>query len=185
MPRLHRWVIHNNTPGIVTLPAIIESHNPTMPPCGLRHSQSTCVPSTLPPAIFTPIPSGPRTPPHDLWHSQGTRVPQTLPLATFTPIPSGAQQRIITQQEIHVLTIQEQVLISTIHTPRRLLRTSAKPLPIKFQHFASPVVHPITNNPTVEDTETYQQFVLAAVHGSLIRQCPITPKVHAMLRHVK
>jgi hypothetical protein len=40
-------------------------------------------------------------------------------------------------------------------------------------------------DPTDEDTETYQRFVLAALQGSLTLQCSITPKVHAMLRHVK
>jgi hypothetical protein len=40
-------------------------------------------------------------------------------------------------------------------------------------------------NPTDEDAETYQTFILAAVSGSKILQCPITPKIHAMLRHVQ
>jgi hypothetical protein len=39
--------------------------------------------------------------------------------------------------------------------------------------------------PTDEDADTYQMFILAAVHGSKILQCSITPKVHAMLRHVQ
>ncbi len=42
-----------------------------------------------------------------------------------------------------------------------------------------------TINPTDKDADTYQTFVLAAVHSSKILQCSITPKVHAMLRHVK
>jgi hypothetical protein len=42
-----------------------------------------------------------------------------------------------------------------------------------------------TINPTDEDADTYLTFVLAAVHGSKILQCSITPKVHAMLRHVQ
>ena len=42
-----------------------------------------------------------------------------------------------------------------------------------------------TINPTDEDAETYQTFILAAVSGSKILQCPITPKIHAMLRHVQ
>ena len=42
-----------------------------------------------------------------------------------------------------------------------------------------------TINPTDEEAETYQKFVLAALHGSMILQCPITPKVHVMLKHVK
>jgi hypothetical protein len=40
-------------------------------------------------------------------------------------------------------------------------------------------------NPTDEDADTYQTFILVAVHGSKILQCSITPKVHAMLRHVQ
>ncbi len=42
-----------------------------------------------------------------------------------------------------------------------------------------------TVNPTNDDTETYQKFVLAAVQRSAILGCPITPKVHTMLRHVE
>ena len=40
-------------------------------------------------------------------------------------------------------------------------------------------------NPTLQEAETYQKFVSAAVQGSQILQCPITPKVHIMLRHVQ
>jgi hypothetical protein len=40
-------------------------------------------------------------------------------------------------------------------------------------------------NPTDEDADTYQMFLLAALHGSKILQCPITPKMHTMLRHVQ
>jgi hypothetical protein len=42
-----------------------------------------------------------------------------------------------------------------------------------------------TINPTDKDADTYQTFVFAAVHGIKILQCSITPKVHAMLRHVQ
>ncbi len=40
-------------------------------------------------------------------------------------------------------------------------------------------------NPTDEDAEAYQMFILAVVRGSKILQCPITPKIHIMLRHVQ
>jgi hypothetical protein len=40
-------------------------------------------------------------------------------------------------------------------------------------------------NPTDKNADTPQQFLLVAVHGSKILQCPITPKVHTMLRHVQ
>ena len=39
--------------------------------------------------------------------------------------------------------------------------------------------------PTDEDCKTYQKFVNAALQGSMILQCSITPKMHSMLRHVK
>ena len=42
-----------------------------------------------------------------------------------------------------------------------------------------------TMNSTNEDAKTYQKFVLSAVCDSLILQCPITTKVHMLLRHVK
>ncbi len=40
-------------------------------------------------------------------------------------------------------------------------------------------------NPTDEDVNTYQTFVLVTVNGSKILQCSIISKVHAMLRHVQ
>ena len=40
-------------------------------------------------------------------------------------------------------------------------------------------------NPTDEDAEAYQTFILAAVSSSKILQCPITQKIHAMLMHVQ
>ncbi len=42
-----------------------------------------------------------------------------------------------------------------------------------------------TVNPTNDDAETYQKFVLAAMQSGAILGCPITPKVHTMLRHVE
>ena len=42
-----------------------------------------------------------------------------------------------------------------------------------------------TVNPTGEEIITYQSFVSAAVEGSRLLGCPVTPKVHTMLRHVQ
>jgi hypothetical protein len=39
--------------------------------------------------------------------------------------------------------------------------------------------------PTDKDCKTYQKFLNAALQGSMILQCSITPKVHSMLRHFK
>jgi hypothetical protein len=48
------------------------------------------------------------------------------------------------QQAINILTNQEQVLMSTIHMPRKLMKNCAMFMPIKFEHFSSPMVHPVT-----------------------------------------
>ncbi len=40
-------------------------------------------------------------------------------------------------------------------------------------------------NPTHDDAETYQKFVWTAVQSSTILGCPITSKVHLMIRHVE
>ncbi len=42
-----------------------------------------------------------------------------------------------------------------------------------------------TVNPMGEEIITYQSFVSAAVEGSRLLGCPVTPKVHTMLRHVQ
>jgi hypothetical protein len=42
-----------------------------------------------------------------------------------------------------------------------------------------------TVDPTGEEILTYQSFVSAAVEGSRMLGCPVTPKVHTMLRHVQ
>jgi hypothetical protein len=63
---------------------------------------------------------------------------------TFIPIPSGAQQRLVTRQAINVLTIQEEAEANDKFTPRCLMKHAKKGIPMMFEHFASPMVHPIT-----------------------------------------
>jgi hypothetical protein len=62
----------------------------------------------------------------------------------YTAIPRGALQRLVTQQAINVLTIQEEVSLDTMYTPQALMNEQAQVLPTIFEHFASPMVHPIT-----------------------------------------
>ncbi len=66
------------------------------------------------------------------------------PPQTYTAIPRGAWQRLVTQQAINVLTIQEEVFLDTMYTPQALMNKQAQLLPTMFEHFASPMVHPIT-----------------------------------------
>ncbi len=68
----------------------------------------------------------------------------TIPLTTVHLIPSRAQQRILTQQAINVLTIQEKLSMNTMCTPRVLMKHAVKQLAPNFEHYANPMVHPIT-----------------------------------------
>jgi hypothetical protein len=136
-------------PWLTDAPAIIQSRNPTAnralknTPClhrrVTRNNTLGISPVTTVIALHGPTPSL-----CDLWQSSHTRVQLVPPLKTYTPIPTNARQRIVTQQAINILTIQEQVFMSTIHMPRKLMKINSIPMPIKFEHFASPIVHPVT-----------------------------------------
>ncbi len=72
------------------------------------------------------------------WNAIPAKPPQT-----YTAIPRGAWQRLMTQQAINVLTIQEEVSLDTMYTPQALMNEQAQVLPTMFEHFASSMVHPI------------------------------------------
>jgi hypothetical protein len=69
--------------------------------------------------------------------------PTILPTTVHT-IPSRAQKQIVTQQAINVLTIQEKVLMNTMCTPHVLVKYAVKQLVPNFEHYANPMVHPVT-----------------------------------------
>jgi hypothetical protein len=50
----------------------------------------------------------------------------------------------VTQQAINVLTIQEEVSLDTMYTLQAMMNERAQVLPTMFEHFASPIVHPVT-----------------------------------------
>jgi hypothetical protein len=82
---------------------------------------------------------------------QQQRSPQTVaqgttPPTTVHPIPSRAQQWIVTQQAMDVLTIQEKILMDTMCTPRVLMKYTVKQSAPHFEHYANPMVHPITHH---------------------------------------
>ncbi len=68
---------------------------------------------------------------------------ETHTKATYHPIPSIARQRIVTQQALNVMTIQEQVANNVAFTPQSLKPSSWTHGPMKFEHYANPMVHPI------------------------------------------
>ncbi len=67
----------------------------------------------------------------------------TPPPVTFTLIPSGARQRVVMQQAINVLTIQEMVATNNAFTPKTLMEFVVMHGSTKFEHYANPMVHPV------------------------------------------
>jgi hypothetical protein len=115
--RLHRWVTRNNTPGIVPVPTLIE---PVLP-------------------LFPKVRFIKDNPPRwSKWNAIPVKPPQM-----YTAIPRGARQKLVTQQAINVLTIQEEVSLDTMYIPQAMMNEWAQVLPTMFEHFASPMVHPV------------------------------------------
>ncbi len=64
--------------------------------------------------------------------------------APYVPIPSGVQQRIVTQRTINLLTSNKQDACNLAFTPTSLLQLVVERDPPHFEHFACPMVHPVT-----------------------------------------
>ncbi len=114
-PRLHWRVTCNNTPGILPAPCNVEPAHAHPPP--IPHQ-------------------GKRT--RDPQQVQPPRGQVSLRMA----VPSGARHCIVTRQAMNVLTLCEEASLSTIHTPRSLMQHAK--LPVNFEHYANPMVHPVT-----------------------------------------
>jgi hypothetical protein len=59
----------------------------------------------------------------------------TPPPVTFIPIPSGARQRVVMQQAINVLTIQEKVATNNAFKPTTLMEFVMMHGPTNFEHY--------------------------------------------------
>jgi hypothetical protein len=64
--------------------------------------------------------------------------------APYVPNPSGAQQHIVTQHAVNLLTTNEQVACNLLFTPTTLLPSVVEWEPPHFEHFACPMVYPVT-----------------------------------------
>ncbi len=91
-----------------------------------------------------------RSPAHD-GHCTSThqRLQWTQPKATIPPttrpaLPPQATQRIVMQQAINVLTIKEKGIFDAMFTPRDLMQHTVIPFTHLFEHYANPMVHPVT-----------------------------------------
>jgi hypothetical protein len=62
----------------------------------------------------------------------------------YTPIPSGACQSILTQHAINALMCNERKRMNLAFTPKLLFPLVVEHAPMHIEHFASPMVHPVT-----------------------------------------
>jgi hypothetical protein len=115
-PRIHARATRNNTPG--KLPAINRVH--PIP--------NTDTPSELPNKRVS------------LRKGAGNPTPPT----TIQSLPTRARHRLVTQQAINALTIQEQVEINTAFIPNALRKHHVQQVAPNLKHYANPMVHPIT-----------------------------------------
>jgi hypothetical protein len=72
------------------------------------------------------------------------RIQEITTPTTYISIPQDVRQRIVSRQVINVLTVHKEANANTKFTPRCLMKHAKKGLPVMFEHFASPMVHPIT-----------------------------------------
>ena len=65
---------------------------------------------------------------------------------SYLPAPNNARQRIVTRHAINALTASEHERCNDAFTPVTLLPSAVEdePAPCYFEHFASPMVHPVT-----------------------------------------
>ncbi len=112
-------------PRITDAPGIMESRNPTakraLKDTPRLHRRVTR--NNTPGAVANPV------------------IPQT-----YLPAPNNARQRIVTRHAINALTTSEMGKCQNAFTPVALLPLAVEDEPnhCHFEHFASPMVHPVT-----------------------------------------
>ena len=93
------------------------------------------------------------------------RGPHSVPYhaTTSTPISTRAQQRIVTQQAINVLTIKEQATSERIFSPRCLEQHLPTTGPTNLKHYANPMVHPVTGETITSYKKTMKDPATAEI----------------------
>jgi hypothetical protein len=115
-PRIHKRETRNNTPG-------------ALPPINRMHP----IPNTDAPH---------KLPTRRISTRNDTGNP-TLP-TTAQSLPTRARHRIVTQQAINALTIQEQVSMDTAFIPNALRKHHVQQVAPTLEHYANLMVHSIT-----------------------------------------
>ncbi len=93
--------------------------------------------------MITPTPTLTATTPCQTRLIAPTRnQPHRKACVAHSAIPGGAQHRIVTGHAINILTLCKQASFSTIHTPLVLMRHAK--MRVNMEHYANPMVHPVT-----------------------------------------
>jgi hypothetical protein len=78
-----------------------------------------------------------------------------------TPVPLGARQRVITRHAINLLALHEQASCDMRFTPKSLMQHA--PMPVHYEHYTSPMVHPVTGQTISSYKKLMHNFVMAEV----------------------
>jgi hypothetical protein len=93
--------------------------------------------------VITPTPTLTATAPCRAQPIAPTKIqPCRQARAAHSAIPGCAQQRIVTQHAINLLTLHEQASFSIIHPPHVLMKHAK--MWVNMEHYANPMVHPVT-----------------------------------------
>jgi hypothetical protein len=137
---LHRRTTHNNTPGIVPLTVVIHPVPSMNAPTTQAHQRGP----RLPVGPFNhSVPFVAQPAPHTRQRGRApTRIqPVCQQTSTQMALPSTARQRNITWHAINIPTLKEQASFNAIYIPSKLMKHE---LPVHFEHYANPMVHPVT-----------------------------------------
>ncbi len=139
--RLNRRITRNNTPGIVLLPGVINSVPPMNAPTARALQWIPQLPEgSFNCSILFMAQPAPRT------RQRGAASTQIQPdrqqTSTRTAIPSTTGQLNITRHAINILTLKEQASFNTIYITTKLMQHAK--IPVHFEHYANPMVHPVT-----------------------------------------
>jgi hypothetical protein len=77
-------------------------------------------------------------------HLLRTQSKATFPPTTRRVLPLQVTQRIVTQQAMNVLTIKKKAIFNAMFMPHDLMQHAVTPFTHHFEHYANPMVHPVT-----------------------------------------
>jgi hypothetical protein len=127
-PHLHQQQTRNNIPGAVPAIQLVDMVTNSTQHCHIVGQETVARQSKT-----------------NNRNRRSQRIHGSTTPTPYISIPHGARQRIVTRQAISVLTVHEEANANTTYTPRCLIKHVKKGLPVMFEHYACPMVHPLTD----------------------------------------